>query len=157
MTSIAELLAFGGTGTEPLVITNAGQVVPLPPAPASPVPRHALSERPARTWTNQPAGPTEFTVPIRSRMDLSSATDLRLNFETTTLGVTAALRVDYSTNGTTWTTTGAQVSIGAVGLKTGSWVALPAGAKADVWLRIVAVGGNAVEDPVTRNHEVQVR
>jgi hypothetical protein len=129
---------------------------PLPPPPPQPA-YLLLRETTARTWTNQGAGPTEFVTPVRTKQDLASFTEVRLCFEVTTLGVLASLRVDYSTNGTQWVSTGVQVPIGAVGLKASAWASIPGQAKADVWLRIVAVGGNATEDPVTRNHEVQVR
>jgi hypothetical protein len=130
-----------------------------PPGGGGQVPRTVLREGALRTWTNQGAGPTELAVAFRTRQDLTGAADARLTFETTTsvAGGTAALCMDYSTDGTTWIEIGRVLINSGVGLKTGAWVPLPAGAKADVWLRMVARSGNATEDPITRNHEIQVR
>ena len=61
---------------------------------------------------------------------------------------TSTLRVQYSTDQTTWTDLpGTSVSTASIGLKVSTFTAIPAGAKQDVFLRVVGEGGNATANP----------
>jgi hypothetical protein len=109
----------------------------------------------AVTLTNQVAGLTEFagTADRRTRVDLTDCDKVRLTGRVNVAGATGAvLRVQYSTDDTNWNTlTGDLPLDGAIGTKATAWAATPAGAKGDVILRVVAVGGNGTADPVIGN------
>ena len=61
---------------------------------------------------------------------------------------TSTLRVQYSTDQVTWTDLpGTSISTATVGLKTSTFTAVPAGAKQDVFLRVVGQGGDGAADP----------
>jgi len=109
----------------------------------------------AKTWTNQGAGPTESSVNDRTMVDLTGFNNYVFRFAVTTLGSTADLKVQYSTDGTNFSDLTSAVDIGGVGLKSASG-AIPAGAKAVVVLRLVAVAGNGTEDPVTNGASLVV-
>lgn len=114
-------------------------------------------------WTNMPAATTELygSTVQRKRADLTNATEFRLHVGLTTIGAAAAtLTAEYATNITTptWTTMGGGASIATTtGWKTGGWTAVPAGAKADVLLRIVGVNGDGVADPNFTDIYLEVR
>ncbi len=106
------------------------------------------------TWPKQPAALTEFLgkTDLRSKIDLSGATKARLVAHVITAGAaTAALRVQYSTNEIDWYyldgDSGPSVAINATGTRASSWVDLTAAAKADVFIRLVGINGDAVAKP----------
>ena len=82
---------------------------------------------------------------IRAHTDLDGATQGRLTVYVDVVGAAGqTLEVFYSTDGSTWTTTGISVVINPTGYKDSGWVALPAGAKvANVQLRLQTTGGNS--------------
>jgi hypothetical protein len=102
-------------------------------------------------WANQPAALTEIYGAARNRtkVDLTSATEARFLSNVATAGAAGAtLKVQYSTDQTAWTDLpGGSASIGTTGLKVSAFTAVPAGAKQDVFLRIVGLGGDGSEDP----------
>ena len=102
-------------------------------------------------WTNQPGALTEIYGAARNRtkVDLTNATEARFLCNVATTGDAAAtLKVQYSTDQTAWTDLpGANASIGTTGLKVSAFTAVPAGAKQDVFLRVVGLGGDGSEDP----------
>jgi hypothetical protein len=107
------------------------------------------------TWTNQPSALTEFNANTfrRLKFELTNATQARLVVDMAIAGaaVPAKLRAQYSTDQTTWNyldgSAGPSVDINATGVRTSSWVTLAAGAKADVFLRLVGLSGDGVADP----------
>ncbi|MDQ5822414.1 MAG: hypothetical protein M3540_13335, partial [Actinomycetota bacterium] len=74
---------------------------------------------------------------------------------------TAALRVQYSLDQAAWNYldggTGPSVGINTTGLKVSAWLNLPAGAKADVFLRVVGINGDGTADPSFGNIILQVK
>ena len=118
-------------------------------------------------WTNMPAALTEFAgaAPFRARrlFDLTLYTQARM---VASLGVAGAanaeLRAQYSTDGgTTWLyldgADGPKVNISALMVRSGAWVNLATGAKADAQLRIVGINGDGVLDPNFGIIDLQLR
>jgi hypothetical protein len=115
-------------------------------------------------WTNQPAGLTELfgTTVGRVKADLTAAAQVRVQASVATAGTAAAaLRVQYSTDQSSWVyldgSAGPSVGVGTTGLKVSSWVAPTAGAKADVFLRVVGISGDGAADPAFAHVLLQVR
>jgi len=115
-------------------------------------------------WTNQPAALTELfgTTVGRLKADLTASAQVRLQTNVATAGATAAaLRVQYSTDQSSWSyldgSAGPSVGVGTTGLKVSSWVAPAAGAKGDVFLRVVGISGDATADPAFGHVLLQVR
>lgn len=117
------------------------------------------------TWTDQPAALTELfgLNDRRCKYDLTQFTEARLIANVETIGGgTASLRAEFSTtDGGTYAaldnTTGPNVSILTAGTIVSSYVSLTASAKADVFLRIIGIDGDAAADPVIGNVYLQVR
>lgn len=154
--------AIGGTGA----IGATGATGPTGPTTPENVP--LLSENWGSfgnpSWTNQPAALTELfgTTAGRLKADLTASTQVRLLSNVQTAGAaTAALRVQYSTDQTSWNyldgSSGPSVSINTTGLKVSAWVSLAAGAKADVFLRAVGINGDATADPGFSSIILQVK
>jgi len=105
-------------------------------------------------WTNQPAALTELlglTV-HRTKVDLTNAGNVRIVVDVLAAGVAGAkLRAQYSTDAVTWAyfdgATGPEVAIDATGTFASVTVNLGAGAKADVYVRVVGINGNGAADP----------
>ena len=138
------------------------------PAPAAPVNIVLLSENwgtfGSPNWTNQPAGLTELFGNTSSRLkaDLGASTQVRLLTNVSQAGAaTSAMRVQYSTDQTSWSyldgSSGPSVSINTTGLKVSSWVDVASGAKSDVFLRVVGINGDGTADPSFGNLVLQVR
>ncbi len=110
----------------------------------------------AETWTAQPAALTEYLggTSRRLKQDLTNMNQARLQVSlTTAANAGATLALQYSSDGgTNWfyldNTSGPSCTISSTGLAVSGWVNLTAGAKADVLLRLVGAGGNAVINPV---------
>ncbi len=108
------------------------------------------------TWNAQPAGTTEYLggTTRRLKQDLTNMNYARLQVSLTTAGVAGAvLGVQYSSdNGNSWNyldgSSGPYCAISTTGLTVSGWVSIAAGAKGDVLLRLVGVGGNATVSPV---------
>lgn len=107
------------------------------------------------TWTNQPAALTELfgLTDRRVPFDATRFTQARIAANVEVAGATGAtLRCEFATTdggayGALDGGTGPNVLIDALGTKVGSWVTLVSGAKADVFLRVVGVGGDGAADP----------
>jgi hypothetical protein len=145
-----------------------GATGPAGSGPAAPANLTLLSENwgsfgnPA--WTNQPPALTElFGSTIgRNKADLTASAQVRLLCDVAQAGAaTAAIRVQYSTDQASWNyldgATGPSVNLNTTGLKVSSWVNLAAGAKADVFLRVVGVNGDGTADPGFANILLQVK
>lgn len=118
------------------------------------------------TWGAMPSDLTEwlsFQPGHRTKADLSGLNEARITVAVGTSGVTGSqLRVQYSTDQSAWRyldgVSGPLVSAeGSAVLNVGSWAALEAGAKADVFLRVVGIGGNGSSNPTFNNLQVQGR
>src|SRR5680860_1503832 len=105
----------------------------------------------AQPGWNQPAAQTELYgfAGNRSKNDLTAATSARFVVNVLTAGAAAAtLKVQYSPDQSTWTDLpGASAAINATGLKVSTFTAVPAGAKQDVFLRVVGLGGDVTAAP----------
>lgn len=117
------------------------------------------------TWTSMPAALTEFNSQTRTRtkVDLALFTEARMVGNVIAAGVAGAeLRVQYSTDQSSWAyldgSAGPALLLtnGSV-LVVGGWVTLAAPAKADVFLRLVGIGGNGATSPTFTNVGVQFR
>ncbi len=118
-------------------------------------------------WTNMPAALTELNGANRSRVkvDLTSATEVRVTAAVSVVGAAgAAYRVQYATDGDaqgTWAYldggSGPSVTIDALNGRVSPWVTLVAGARADVWLRVVGINGDGAADPIVGNVALAVR
>jgi hypothetical protein len=112
---------------------------------------------PGIVWSNMPSGTaiwlnsgTTLTNDSTQRADLTDRTECRLSFalQIAGSGATTQLRVQYSLDGATnWTDLVTVSALNVTGLKASAWTALPAGAQADVFLRLVGQNGNATADP----------
>ncbi len=103
-------------------------------------------------FTNMSANLVEQFPKLRSFGHLARATRVRLTGYVAVAGPSAAeLRVQYSTDLSTWAYldggTGPSMSIGGTGIRVSSWVNLVTGAKADIYLRVLAIGGDGALDP----------
>ncbi len=121
----------------------------------------------AVSWTNMPAALTELNGATRSRVkvDLTAAVNVRLTAAVSVVGAAgAAYRVQYATDGDaqgTWAyldgNAGPSVTIDALGGRVSPWATLVAGARADVWLRVVGINGDGAADPIVGNVVLAVK
>jgi Collagen triple helix repeat (20 copies) len=127
------------------------------------------------TWFNQPATLQEvFGVSsYRTRYDLTNANQARILVNVGSVGGDttdddAALAIQYSTDQTTWQSliggtfqgenVGPAVNITAANtLQTSAFGTIAAGAKADVFLRLVGTDGDGSDDPRIGRVELQVK
>lgn len=108
----------------------------------------------ALAWANQPVALTEFLGATRHRtkVDLSAATQVRMVAQQTVAGAAAAkLAAQYSTDQVTWiyfaATNSPIMDITNIALKVTGWSNMVAGARTDVFIRLIGYGGNATADP----------
>ena len=110
------------------------------------------------TWTNMPSAATEFTGTPRTKVDLGAVDDVRIVVCVGVVGnAGATLVVQYSTDQSAWNTLTDTVSINALNVQVSAWSTIPAGAKGDVFLRVVGAGGNGTMDPQIKLVQLQVR
>lgn len=112
--------------------------------------------------TNLAAAETEFAgnAHRRVRVTLTDADRCRLTARVSTAGsASSVVKAQYSTNGgeTTWADLTPAVPLNVVGTVGGAWGNVPAGAKGDVVLRLVTVGGDGVADPVVGSVVLEVQ
>lgn len=128
-----------------------------------------MHSNPAGTaWTSMPAALTEYGGTNRTRVkaDLTGFTQARLTVAVSTVGnSTAEVRIQYATDGDTqaaWAYLDgvdgpkANITTAANG-RVSAWVNLAAGAKGDVWLRVVGINGNGTLSPVLGTITLQVK
>lgn len=86
----------------------------------------------------------------RTKADLTNFTECNLYCRVATGGPNAEVRVQYSTDESTWNyldgSAGPAVNVDVAGTKESDWVSLTAGAKANVFLRPVSINGDGVTD-----------
>lgn len=105
--------------------------------------------------TNMPSADTEFTgqggVGRRTREDLTDYNEVRLVAHLHAAGAAGAdLRIEYSTDQSAWQeigTSSTELGIGSTGVVETAWIDLAAGAKADVYLRVMGKDGDGAADP----------
>jgi hypothetical protein len=115
-------------------------------------------------WDDMPLALTEFdnSSAFRTRFDLAESTEARIVVNVDTPGgAEARIRAEYSTDQTTWDyldgVGGPSASAGSAGLQVSPWTGLSAGARADVYLRIVGIDGDGVADPIFGRIDIQTR
>jgi hypothetical protein len=114
----------------------------------------------AVVFTNLPAGLTEASgQQSRTRVDLSGFTDFRVLFCMSVAAVAGDVKLQYSTTSNFASPVDLIQSDnpGANALIESAWTTIPAGAKADVYLRVCMINGNGNEDPGIRWYRLQVR
>jgi hypothetical protein len=118
----------------------------------------------SEVWNNMPSVLTEFlnSTRYRTKYDLTNATQARVVVMVLTAGsASSIICAQYSTDQTTWYYldggTGPCATINATGVRTSAYVNLPAGAKADVFLRIVGKDGNGSADPAFGQISIQLK
>jgi parallel beta-helix repeat protein len=116
------------------------------------------------TWSSMPAALTELLGNTRQRVkvDLTNATQMRLLANISTAGAAGSeLRVQYSTDQSSWNyvdaATGPSVAIDSTGLQVSSFITIDAGAKSDVFLRIIGINGNGSTSPILGTIYVQAK
>ena len=94
----------------------------------------------------------------RRKIDLTNATQFRGEFISSLNVATIQLRLQYSTDQSVWSDFGSDIPAVTIanGLTIGAWENIPAGAKADVFIRPLIIG-NGTLDPVIRLISVQVK
>lgn len=113
-----------------------------------------LHDSAVSVWTNMPAAKTELfgVTTHRTKVDLTNVTGVTFVVNVQTAGVAGSkLRVEYSTDESTWaalqaTGNAPEVAIDATGVKTAA-ATIDAGAKANVFLRVVGISGDGATDP----------
>lgn len=67
--------------------------------------------------------------------------------------------LQYSTDGVNWTGdgTGGNISLSSTGAKETAWIALPAGAIGNIYVRVAQNGGNGSANPALGNVTIQLR
>jgi len=113
----------------------------------SPVSFLIISAVAGATWSNVPAALTELgnDSGARQKLDLSNVSQVRLSCRVRSLSSPGSpvFRVQYSSDEVTWNTlTGNACDMSSVGTRATAWEEIPAGAKADVVVRVVESGGN---------------
>ena len=112
------------------------------------------------TWTNMPLAAQELlnVVHRRIKLDLTNVAQVRFACRVSTVGVAAAvLYLEYSTDESVWNRLTANIAINTTGTKVTAWENIPAGAKADVVVRIMGSGGDGAADPIFGLMALQVR
>ena len=105
-----------------------------------------------KAWTNMPTAETDlFGIAnlYYSKVDLTNATQSRIVVRIAVAPVAnAKIKVKYSTDGSTWYDL-CLVTMSATANNTnvGIWTNIPAGAKADVFIKVVGIDGNGTTDP----------
>jgi hypothetical protein len=149
--SARQVLASGGTGNDPILITPIPENIPILAPPALMV------------WA-VPLLLTELSALTVNRVkaDLSGAVQARLVARVAIAGLGGSeLRAQYSTDESTWNyldgAAGPACSLTAIGTIASGWVTMAAGAVADVFLRIVGINGNGIAAASIGNIILQVR
>jgi hypothetical protein len=115
---------------------------------------------PAFIWTNMPAAETELVnnASVRFKIDLTGYTEYRWMVNVNVVGAaTADLRVQYAADDVTYADLSSEIAINTLGRKVTAWEALPVGARADVFLRVMGKQGNGTADPNLSQLRLQVR
>lgn len=123
-----------------------------------------LATTATHSWTTMPAALTEYAGVVRHRkkFDLTNCSQARLVLHIITAGASGAeFRAQYSTDQSTWyyldNSAGPALVLTNTGLIAGSWVNLDSGAKADVFLRIVGIDGDAIASPTWNQLDLQLK
>jgi hypothetical protein len=130
------------------------------PAPFTPI----LFNLEPVTLTDLPAALTEFNGQThrRRRHDMTRVTRARVVAQVETAGAAGSdVRIQYSTDEMAWDyldhAAGPSAGLDNTGVETDGYVNLHANAKADVFLRLVTIGGDGAADPVVGAVELQLQ
>jgi hypothetical protein len=114
------------------------------------------------TWTNQPAADTEFTGTPRTIVDLTNARQFRFVMRAAVAGFAGSdCRVQYSaTDAGVYANldggAGPELAITAT-TQASAWTDIVAGARADIFLRVMCKQGNGIVDPQFRTLKIDYR
>lgn len=123
---------------------------------AFPPPSHTLLM--TVTLTNIAAALTEVAGNYRVKLDLTYVDQVRLVARVGVAGnAGSVLKAQYSADESSWSDLTTTVSLAAVATPVTAWAAIPAGAKADVFVRVVTQSGDGVADPQIRQVQLQVK
>ena len=151
---------LGGVGADSTKFLRGDQTWQVPSGGSLPTPIHIdLLLSTGITVTNAAiAGSEPPTFTCRRKVDLTNAAQFRGEFISSLTVATIQLRLQYSTNQSVWNDLGTNISAvtTANGLTVGTWENIPAGAKADVFIRPLVVGNGAL-DPVIRLLSIQIK
>jgi parallel beta-helix repeat protein len=114
----------------------------------------------AVAWTDQPATLTEVfgNTNRRTKVDMSGFLQCRVSVAVTAAGVAGShLKVQYSTDLSTWVDLTSTTLIDATGVNVSTWENIPAGGKADVYLRAAGIDGNGTADPSLGTIQLQLK
>ena len=113
------------------------------------------------TWTNMPTAATELfgNVHRRAKVHLVDVDQVRLVARVSTAGATnAVIRAQYSTDESAWNTLTTDLGInGTASTRASAWQACPAGAKGEVFVRVMGQSGDGAFDPVLGNIYLEYR
>lgn len=122
-----------------------------------------ISQSTDALWRNMPEARTEIfgSTAYRTRVDFTGGTEYRLVVSQTVAGETEAkFELEYSLNNVDYFVANAtgpsEVSVASVGVNVGAWATLATGAKGDVYLRVIGLGGDNA-DPRWRMIRIQVK
>lgn len=115
-------------------------------------------------WTDMPSALAfMYNLSRAARTDLTGRRMVRLTATVHTAGHTTAklilrYRTAYSTTASDYLdmTTECSVSIAATGGVASAWIALPSGAKGDVYLTVLGSGGNGTADPLFSSVNIEL-
>lgn len=114
----------------------------------------------AVAWTNQPAALTEIfgNTNRRTKVDLSGFLQCRISVAVTSAGLSGSkLKIQYSTNESSWSDLTTTALIDATGVKVSTWQDIPSDAKADVFIRGAGIDGDGAADPSLGTVMLQVK
>lgn len=124
---------------------------------------HLVLAAVAQNMTNLAEAEAEFFANrFRAITDLSRVVQVRLVGNVSTAGTaTSEIRLQWSVDQVEWNefqaTNEPLISIGAIGVIDSGWVAVPSGARGEVFLRLTTAGGDGVADPVVGRIDVLLR
>jgi hypothetical protein len=108
---------------------------------------------PSVTTTNIPAAVQEYGNNSATRIifDISAFVECKVTVNVFTAAPNGgSLRIQYSTDNSSFSDLTANASLTATGLIQAAWQTIPDAAKGqEVYMRIVTSGGNAADDPIT--------
>jgi hypothetical protein len=121
-----------------------------------------LADSAGVTVTNIPSSYAAIgTVGLKSKVDFTGFTQCRVVVGVNKIGTgTQSWKIQYSTNDSAWSDLTPAVSDAAAAaerLLVGAFGAIPAGALADVWVRLVGQSTVNTDDPVVKSCKLQVK
>ncbi|HHT9120342.1 MAG TPA: hypothetical protein ACFYD3_07355 [Candidatus Hypogeohydataceae bacterium YC41] len=154
---------YTGQGGKLAAVNSAETALEFKPLPSGLLAPVVASPN-ATSWNAMPAAETEIfgATNSRCRIDLTNYSQARLVARVFVNGAAnAELRVQYSTDETTWAyldgVGGPKISISGMGTIVSAWVNMVTGAKADVFIRVVGINGDGIANPSFGNIFVEFK